>query len=138
MPSITNALRRLSFLIAGALVCVGVRAAEVIPPAPANHFNDYAGIVPAATAARLNQELAQFERDSSNQIVVAIYPKMQSDSSVEDYAVRVAQKWGVGQKDKKNGAGALRFPAESRPLDRHRVRARRCAAGRPLQADHRE
>ena len=71
---------------------------------PKNHFNDYAGVVRPATAAQLNEELAQFERDTSNQIVVAIYPKLQSDSSVEDYAVRVAQKWGVGQKGKKNGA----------------------------------
>lgn len=90
-----------------AALFVGVawsRAAETIPPAPENHFNDYAGIVRPATATQLNQELAQFERDTSNQIVVAIYPKLLSDSSVEDYAVRVAQRWGVGQKDKKNGA----------------------------------
>ena len=79
-------------------------AAEVIPPAPQNHFNDFAGIVRRATATQLNQELAQLERDSSNQILVAIFPRMQSDSSVEDYAVRVAQRWGVGQKDRRNGA----------------------------------
>lgn len=87
-----------------ALFCLGVRAAEVIPPPPAAYFNDYAGIVSPAAARQLNAELTQFERDTSNQIVVAIYPKLQSDSSVEDYAVRVAQKWGVGQKDRKNGA----------------------------------
>ena len=29
---------------------------------------------------------------------------MQSDSSIEDYTVRVAQSWGVGQKGKSNGA----------------------------------
>ncbi len=80
------------------------RAAEVIPPPPANHFNDYASLVRSDTATRLNAELAQFERDTSNQIVVAIYPRMQSGSSVEDYAVRVAQQWRVGQKERKNGA----------------------------------
>ena len=80
------------------------RAAEVIPPAPQNHFNDYAGVVSAGTANQLNTELAQFERDTSNQLVVAIFPHMQSDSSIEDYTVRVAQAWGVGQRDKKNGA----------------------------------
>src|SRR5262245_11097335 len=70
------------------------RAAEVIPPAPPNHFNDFAGIVRPQTAAQINSELAQFERDTSTQIVVAVYPRMQSASSVEDYTVRVAQKWG--------------------------------------------
>jgi uncharacterized protein len=37
---------------------------------------------------------------------------MQSDSSVEDYTVRVAQAWGVGQKDKKNGAVLFAFMQE--------------------------
>lgn len=80
------------------------RAAEVIPPAPRDHFNDYAGIVAPETAAQLNRELTQFERDTSNQIVVAIFPKMQSDSSIEDYTVRVFQAWRVGQQQRDNGA----------------------------------
>ncbi|HUR58483.1 MAG TPA: TPM domain-containing protein [Opitutaceae bacterium] len=79
-------------------------AAEVIPRAPINHFNDYALAVRRETADQLNAELAQFERDTSNQILVAIYPRMQSASSVDDYAVRVAQAWRVGQRERKNGA----------------------------------
>ncbi len=81
-----------------------MRAAEVMPPAPREFFNDYAGVVSRPVAERLNAELVQFERDSSNQIVVAIFPHMQSDSSIEDYTVRVAQAWKVGQTGKKNGA----------------------------------
>ena len=83
---------------------VSAFAAEVIPPKPAKYFNDYAGVVSSATAARLNSQLEQFERDSYNQIVVAVYPKMQSDSAIEEYTVRVANAWQVGQKDKRNGA----------------------------------
>jgi uncharacterized protein len=79
-------------------------AQEVIPPAPAAYFNDYAGIVSAGTASQLNSTLENFERQTSEQILVAVYPKMQSDSSVEDYTVRVAQSWRAGQKDKNNGA----------------------------------
>src|SRR5208282_1090877 len=45
----------------------------------------------------------QFERETSDQVVVAIYPTMQSDSSVEDYTVRVAQSWHAGLKGKDNG-----------------------------------
>ena len=71
---------------------------------PAKYFNDYAGVVSAATAAQLNQRLEQFERDASSQIVVAVYPKMPSDSAIEDYTVRVAQAWKVGQKGRNNGA----------------------------------
>lgn len=84
--------------------CFTVLAAEVIPPAPAQYFNDYAHVVSSQTASQLNQSLETFERETSDQIVVAIFPKMQSDSSIEDYTVRVARAWRVGQKDKNNGA----------------------------------
>lgn len=91
----------IAFWLALALPLV---AAEVIPPAPKAYFNDYAGITSTAAQQKLNAELVQFERDTSNQLVVVIYPTMQSNSSIEDYTVRVAQKWGVGQKGKSNGA----------------------------------
>jgi uncharacterized protein len=93
-----------ALIVAFALAATFARASEVIPPAPAHFFNDYAGVVSSGTAADLDAQLTQFERDTSNQIVVAIYPQMQSNSSIEDYTVRVAQSWGVGQKDRKNGA----------------------------------
>ena len=83
--------------------CCAAHAAEVIPPVPAQWFNDYAQVVSPAAAVRLNQTLQDFERESSSQIVVAIFQKMESASSIEDYTVRVAQAWKVGQQSKKNG-----------------------------------
>jgi uncharacterized protein len=84
-------------------------AAEVIPPVPNRYFNDYAGVVSPAVANELNTRLETFEKETSNQILVAIFPKMQSDSSVQDYTVRVAQAWRVGQKEKRNGAVLFLF-----------------------------
>jgi uncharacterized protein len=91
-------------VILGLIWCLCLSAAEVIPPAPKQYFNDYAHVVSPATAQHLNQTLEDFERQTSSQILVAIYPKMQSDSSIEDYTVRVARDWRVGQKEKNNGA----------------------------------
>jgi uncharacterized protein len=85
------------------LLAIHLRAAEVIPPKPDRYFNDYAGVVSNNAALRFNEQLAQFERESSDQIVVAVFPKMQSDSDIADYTQRVAQAWGVGQKEKRNG-----------------------------------
>src|ERR1019366_4532614 len=96
-------LRGIGLLLLG-FVGASTQAAEVIPAAPPAYFNDYASIISPATAASLNSKLDQFERETSNQIVVAIYPTMQSDSSVEDYTVRVAQSWHAGMKGKDNGA----------------------------------
>ena len=86
-----------------ALLAVDSRAAEVIPPKPDRYFNDYAGVVSKSAALRFNEELAQFERETSDQVVVAIFPKMQSESDIADYTQRVAQAWEVGQKERRNG-----------------------------------
>src|SRR5262249_15071240 len=76
---------------------------EVIPPKPERYFNDYAGVVSKEAANRFNEDLAQFERETSDQVVVAVFQKMQSDSDIADYTQRVAQAWGVGQKERRNG-----------------------------------
>jgi uncharacterized protein len=82
----------------------GAHAAETVPPKPAGYFNDYAGVVSKEAALRFNEKLAQFERETSNQVLVAVFKKMESDSSIDDYTQRVAQAWGVGRKDRRNGA----------------------------------
>ena len=99
-----SALTKILAATLGLFWLISAGAAEVIPPKPAKYFNDYAGVVSPGTAAQLNSQLEQFERDSYNQIVVAVFPKMQSDSAIEEYTVRVANAWQVGQKDKRNGA----------------------------------
>jgi uncharacterized protein len=77
--------------------------AEVIPQKPARYFNDYANVASSSVANQLNTKLEDFEKATGNQVVVAVYPKMQSDSDIADYANRVFRAWGVGQKDKNNG-----------------------------------
>jgi uncharacterized protein len=94
------------------LLAVSLQAAEVIPPKPDRYFNDYAGVVSKEAAHRFNERLAQFERDTSNQVVVAVFPKMQSDSDVADYTQRVAQAWGVGQKERRNGVVLFVFTGD--------------------------
>src|SRR6266446_7456801 len=95
-----------------ALVVQSVPATEVIPPKPDRYFNDYAGVVSKEAAHRFNEQLAQFERETSDQVVVAVFSKMQSDSSIEDYTQRVAQAWGVGQSDRRNGVVLFVFVAD--------------------------
>ena len=108
----TRVFARYSLVGAMSSAAGALSAAEVIPPKPAGYFNDYAGVVSKEAAQRFNEQLAQFERETSNQVVVAVFPKMQSDSSIEDYTQRVAQAWGVGQKDRRNGAVLFVFAQE--------------------------
>ena len=90
-------------LALGILLAINSHAAEVIPPKPDRYFNDYAGVVSKEAGSRFNEQLAQFEQETSDQVVVAVFPKMQSDSDIADYTQRVAQSWGVGQKERRNG-----------------------------------
>jgi uncharacterized protein len=90
-------------------VCLSTFAAELMLPSPSRYFNDYAKVASAATASQLNQALEEFERQSSDQIVVTIFPRMQSDSSIEDYTIRLFRSWAVGQKAKNNGAALFVF-----------------------------
>ena len=91
------------------------RSAEVMPAKPTRYFNDYATVVKPETAEKLNTELVNLEKDSSNQILVCIYPKMQTDSDVSDYCQRIFRSWQVGQKGKNNGAVLFIF------LDSHKI-----------------
>ena len=101
-------MKRIALCLA-ALVALSAHAAEVIPPKPAAYFNDYAGVVSKEAALRFNEQLAQFERDTSNQVVVAVFQKMQSDSDVADYTRRIAEKWDIGQKGSQNGTALFVF-----------------------------
>jgi len=79
-----------------------------IPPPPVYRINDYAGALSADERSRLEDTLRARERESSNQIVVAIFRSLQGES-LEDYSIRLAQAWRVGQKGLDNGVIFLVF-----------------------------
>jgi len=103
--------KQVVFLITAFVGSLAIKsqAAEVIPPKPPGYFQDNVGVVSKGTALRFNEQLAQFERETSNQVWVVIYPTMQSDSDIADYTRRVAQAWGVGQKERRNGVVLFAF-----------------------------
>jgi uncharacterized protein len=83
-------------------------AALKIPPPPDRRINDYAGALTAAERERLEQKLIERERGSSNQIVVAIFRSLEGES-LEDFSIRLAQAWRIGQKGLDNGVIFLIF-----------------------------
>ncbi|MDO8480097.1 MAG: TPM domain-containing protein [Candidatus Rokubacteria bacterium] len=83
-------------------------AALPIPPPPDRRINDYAGVLSGDERKRLEDTLRARERESSNQIVVAVFRSLQGES-LEDYSIRLAQAWRVGQKGLDNGVIFLVF-----------------------------
>jgi uncharacterized protein len=95
------------------IAALTAQAAEpALPPKPPRHFNDDAGVVPAESVQRLDARLAAFERESSNQFVVAVFPKLPDGAALEDFTVRTAQAWGVGQRQPDNGILLIVFIAD--------------------------
>jgi uncharacterized protein len=60
-------------------------------------------------ASYLNRQLEQFERETSNQLVVAIYPNLPDGAELNDYVFRTYQSWAIGQKGKDNGVLMMAF-----------------------------
>ncbi len=102
-PSRTVALSLLLLLAAGA-----AWAELRVPPPPHRRINDYAGVLSPAQRDALERALADRERTSSNQIVVAVFRSLEGES-LEDFSIRLAQAWRVGQKGLDNGVIFLVF-----------------------------
>ena len=103
-----------SLVVLGILFAITAQAAEVIPPKPDRYFNDYANIVSREVGQRCNEQLAQFERETSDQVVVAVWQTMPSQSSIEDFTQRTFQAWTVGQKGRNNGVVLFVFVKDRR------------------------
>ena len=67
------------------------------------YVNDYAGALDASTAGRLSEALTQFEKETTTQLVVAIYPK-RPEGAIEDFTMEVAEASKLGRKGLDNGA----------------------------------
>src|SRR5499433_4372639 len=100
--------QQLAALLLLAALAAPAAAALPIPPAPDHRINDYANVLSAAERARLEDLLRARERESSNQIVVAIFRSLEGES-LEDYSIRLAQAWRIGQKGLDNGVIFLIF-----------------------------
>jgi uncharacterized protein len=80
----------------------GLARALDIPPQPSGRISDYASVLDPATKDRLENQLEQFEKDTSNQIVVATFPSLE-DEDVDDFTNRLFAAWKIGQKQRNNG-----------------------------------
>jgi uncharacterized protein len=82
-------------------------------PALRARVNDLAGVLDAATAARLESRLADFERETSHQIAVLTVPSLEGEA-IEPFALRVAEAWQLGQAGADNGILVVVAPQDRR------------------------
>jgi uncharacterized protein len=89
-------------------------ASQDIPerPDPPRLVNDFAGVLQNGEAESLEQRLVAFNDSTSTQITVVTVKSLNGYDKA-DFAYRLAEKWGIGQKGKNNGLLILVKPKTS-------------------------
>lgn len=97
--------RNLNGLILAALLLL------VLPPAAhaldvpplKGRVNDYADMLSRSAERHLDRLLQDLEASDATQIVLLTVPSLEGDS-LEEFSIRVAEQWKIGQKNLDNGA----------------------------------
>ncbi len=91
------------FLILGLFLCFAAPLAALNVPSLKDRVNDQAQMLSGQTKAGLEALLTNFESTDSTQIVVLTIPSLDGEV-LEEYSMRVVEKWKIGQKGTDNGA----------------------------------
>lgn len=95
------------FLVAGLLLGSNAIAEEhnddiPAPPQKQHLVTDFAGLLNPQEQMQLEHKLVAFNDSTSTQIAVVVVKSL-SGYEINDYATRMIEKWGIGQKGKNNG-----------------------------------
>ncbi len=94
---------KIAFII-GLCLCFFSTMAKEVPalPNPPQFVNDYAAALSAEEKVQLERKLFDYFKQTSTQIVIVIEQSLEGDDAF-GYSQKLAQTWGIGEKDKKNG-----------------------------------
>ncbi len=91
-------------------LCIIVQFLFLIPacyavemPSLTGRVNDYASMISAEAETQINEKLARLEENESTQLVVLTIESLEGEP-LEDYSIRLAETWKIGQKEFDNGA----------------------------------
>ncbi len=87
---------------AGVLVLIATSLHALEVPHLSGRVNDYANMISPETEALLDGRLAELERTDSTQVVVLTVTDIEG-MAIEDFSMRVAEKWKIGHKKLDNG-----------------------------------
>lgn len=104
------AFGRLLLALLLALAMAAPAAAQTFP-ALTGQVVDEAGILPPEVESQLTAKLAALEQQSQRQLVVVTVPSLQG-YEISDYGYRLGRQWGIGTKERNDGAMLLVAPNE--------------------------
>src|SRR3989338_10798175 len=71
-------------------------------PSPAGYVNDFADIYSSEFETKLENKLADFEKATESEFTVVTVESLEGEQ-VENYAVKLFEKWQIGKKKEDNG-----------------------------------
>lgn len=71
-------------------------------PSPQGYVSDFAGLLSDSGKAELEDSLSQLAADTTAEIAVVTVSNLDG-STIEEYAVRLFEEWGIGTKEEDNG-----------------------------------
>ena len=93
------------------LIWVNGVSAQAPFPAPAGYVNDFARVLDPSSRRELETLLRDTEQRTSAEVVLVTVTSL-NGMSVEEYANRLFQQWGIGNKREDNGVLVLVAPSE--------------------------
>ncbi|MCC7050541.1 MAG: TPM domain-containing protein [Bacteroidia bacterium] len=107
-PSINRCLALLIFLAGSLVGFAAFSQTDGIPekPNPPKLINDFANLLQENQANQLENKVFNFNKESSTQITVVTVADLK-DNEPADFAFKLGEKWGVGEKEKNNGVVLL-------------------------------
>jgi uncharacterized protein len=91
------------------LPCPGPALGQAIPAdallqrlEPQGHVNDLAGLLNDAERSAMEERLVQLRQQNGAEVAVAVLPSLEG-GQIDDFANKLFQKWGLGNKDQDNG-----------------------------------
>ena len=95
------------------LLFAAVSAGALDVPQLRGRVNDYANMISAEAENRIEAISEELERTDSTQLVVLTVPSLEGEA-LEEFSIRVAEGWGIGQEEYDNGVLLLVAQAERR------------------------
>lgn len=95
-------LKKFLFILLASFLVTGHVSAYYNQGKPAGFVNDYTGTLSSEQKQQLEDKLSQFEKETSNEISIAIINDLRGDT-IENFAVELFKEWGVGKEEKDNG-----------------------------------
>lgn len=75
-----------------------------LPVAPAKYVTDAANVLDDARERALNERLARYDRETTNQLLVYVDREVPAGTTLEEMSAEAIRTWGVGDAKKDNGA----------------------------------